>query len=74
MVLFVGVAIVQVQNASAAEAKESQSAILGFGSVVVACLFSGFAGVYFEKVLKFRVSKFEKKVKKRFLNKKFSRK
>merc|ERR1712176_354448 len=52
LVLFVGVAIVQVQNAGATQAKENQSAIIGFGSVVVACLFSGFAGVYFEKVLK----------------------
>ena len=25
---------------------------MGFGSVVIACIFSGFAGVYFEKVLK----------------------
>lgn len=52
LVLFVGVAIVQVQNAGAKAASEDQSAFIGFGSVVVACLFSGFAGVYFEKVLK----------------------
>ena len=48
----VGVAIVQVQNASAGSTNENQSAVLGFGSVVIACIFSGFAGVYFEKVLK----------------------
>lgn len=52
LVLFVGVATVQVQNATAKQPSEDQSPFLGFGSVVVACLFSGFAGVYFEKVLK----------------------
>jgi len=52
LVLFVGVAVVQVQNASAGSSSEDQSAVLGFGSVVIACIFSGFAGVYFEKVLK----------------------
>lgn len=51
-ILFVGIAIVQVQNAGATQLNENQSPLIGFGSVIVACTFSGFAGVYFEKVLK----------------------
>jgi len=51
-ILFVGIAIVQVQNAGATQLNENQSPFIGFGSVIVACVFSGFAGVYFEKVLK----------------------
>jgi len=57
VVLFAGVAIVQLQpqksgsrNVSA-ELKE-QSPALGLAAVLAACVMSGFASVYFEKLLK----------------------
>ncbi|XP_076133024.1 UDP-galactose translocator [Alosa pseudoharengus] len=57
LLLFAGVAIVQVQQESgkqkeAAAADPSQSYGKGLVAVVVSCLSSGFAGVYFEKILK----------------------
>ncbi|XP_053153360.1 UDP-galactose translocator isoform X2 [Hemicordylus capensis] len=58
MLLFAGVAIVQVeqQQAGGKSAPGSlatqQSYLVGLVAVVVSCLSSGFAGVYFEKILK----------------------
>lgn len=53
--LFLGVAIVQVDQNSGAEAsapKKDVNPILGLTVVVISSLTSGFAGIYFEKVLK----------------------
>ncbi|KAB5567202.1 hypothetical protein PHYPO_G00230080 [Pangasianodon hypophthalmus] len=57
LLLFTGVAIVQVEQ-DGSKKKEtivsaaSQSYVKGLLAVVVSCLSSGFAGVYFEKILK----------------------
>lgn len=56
--LFAGVSIVQLQTtSSSASTKDDKAAmdqrpLLGLVAVVVSCLMSGFAGVYFEKILK----------------------
>lgn len=52
-----GVAAVQIQPSSsgsgvAEEAKQHQNALVGMVAVIVSCLMSGFAGVYFERILK----------------------
>lgn len=60
VLLFIGVGIVNVQanSSSASVAKKdpasevSQSPFIGFLAVLTACVLSGFAGVYFEKILK----------------------
>ena len=56
VVLTVGIATVQVETTVSKETKElnteAQSPILGFIAVIAASLTSGFAGVYFEKILK----------------------
>ncbi|XP_008116593.1 UDP-galactose translocator [Anolis carolinensis] len=60
MLLFAGVAIVQVEQQQAGGkgtpggqgTHQQQSYIVGLVAVVVSCLSSGFAGVYFEKILK----------------------
>ncbi|XP_034027760.1 UDP-galactose translocator-like isoform X2 [Thalassophryne amazonica] len=56
LLLFAGVAIVQVQQEGNKEASVSdtanQSYVVGLVAVVISCLSSGFAGVYFEKILK----------------------
>nr|XP_046251516.1 UDP-galactose translocator isoform X2 [Scatophagus argus] len=56
LLLFAGVAIVQVQQEGKKEASVSDSAgqnyAVGLVAVVISCLSSGFAGVYFEKILK----------------------
>lgn len=55
IILFVGVALVQVQGHSSSgksNSAQSQNPLLGLGAVIVSCLSSGFAGVYFEKMLK----------------------
>lgn len=55
LLFFAGVAIVQVNNSKSTEKSSEdmeQSAALGFGAVLLACCSSGFAGVYFEKILK----------------------
>ena len=51
---FSGVSTVQVQNATktASVSESEQSQIVGLLSVLVSCISSGFAGVYFEKILK----------------------
>eukprot|EP00123_Amoebidium_parasiticum_P016322 comp23388_c0_seq1/m.38742 comp23388_c0_seq1/g.38742 ORF comp23388_c0_seq1/g.38742 comp23388_c0_seq1/m.38742 type:complete len:336 (-) comp23388_c0_seq1:140-1147(-) len=50
-VLMMGVALVQMPS-SAAETKQSGNAFVGLVAVICACMTSGFAGVYFEKILK----------------------
>ncbi|XP_008316126.2 UDP-galactose translocator isoform X2 [Cynoglossus semilaevis] len=56
LLLFVGVAIVQVQQEGNKEASvvnsTNQNYFVGLVAVVISCLSSGFAGVYFEKILK----------------------
>lgn len=57
LLLFAGVAIVQVEQdgskkKEAIASATSQSYVKGLLAVVVSCLSSGFAGVYFEKILK----------------------
>lgn len=53
LVLFVGVALVQWQNASSdTPTSQGQNQYLGLAAVTVSCLSSGFAGVYFEMMLK----------------------
>lgn len=55
LLLFAGVAIVQVQQEGNKESSASSSAqnySVGLVAVVISCLSSGFAGVYFEKILK----------------------
>ncbi|XP_059188253.1 UDP-galactose translocator isoform X3 [Centropristis striata] len=56
LLLFGGVAIVQVQQEGNKEASVSDSSnqnySAGLVAVVISCLSSGFAGVYFEKILK----------------------
>ncbi|GBM75141.1 UDP-galactose translocator [Araneus ventricosus] len=53
--LFVGVAIVQLAQLNApasGETNHEQKPLLGMMAIIVACCLSGFAGVYFEKILK----------------------
>ncbi|XP_068453556.1 UDP-galactose translocator isoform X2 [Clinocottus analis] len=59
LLLFAGVAVVQVEQegkkkeeASSSVEGSSQNYTVGLLAVVVSCLSSGFAGVYFEKILK----------------------
>ncbi|XP_078484517.1 UDP-galactose translocator [Ciona intestinalis] len=55
LLLFIGVATVQVEVQSSSANPTSttqQNAFLGLTAVIVSCLSSGFAGVYFEKILK----------------------
>ncbi|XP_054465901.1 UDP-galactose translocator isoform X3 [Anoplopoma fimbria] len=56
LLLFSGVAVVQVQQEGKKEASVSdgtnQNYTVGLVAVVISCLSSGFAGVYFEKILK----------------------
>ncbi|MEE6476280.1 hypothetical protein FKM82_011031 [Ascaphus truei] len=47
-----GVTLVQYSPVEATKVQVEQNPLLGFGAVAVAVLCSGFAGVYFEKVLK----------------------
>ncbi|XP_074043227.1 CMP-sialic acid transporter isoform X1 [Macrotis lagotis] len=50
--LCAGVTLVQWKPAQATKVLVEQNPLLGFGAIAVAVLCSGFAGVYFEKVLK----------------------
>ncbi|CAG0917192.1 unnamed protein product [Notodromas monacha] len=56
--LTAGIALVQLANigSSSANQKSDESAIVGLSAVIFACCLSGFAGVYFEKILKSSVS------------------
>ncbi|XP_045492648.1 UDP-N-acetylglucosamine transporter isoform X1 [Colias croceus] len=56
--LVIGVALVQLSStdkdskATSSSNLQKQSKVLGFGAALAACFISGFAGIYFEKVLK----------------------
>lgn len=56
VILFVGISIVQLQpensNKQTQDTTNKQRPLLGLFAVIVSCLMSGFAGVYFEKILK----------------------
>ncbi|XP_068104911.1 UDP-galactose translocator [Hyperolius riggenbachi] len=54
VILFVGVAVVQSEQSGAKETVSAtgQNYIVGLIAVFVSCLSSGFAGVYFERILK----------------------
>ncbi|CAL1528858.1 unnamed protein product [Lymnaea stagnalis] len=54
VILFVGVAIVQMQPEETKKTKVAteQNPIWGLVAVIISCFMSGFAGVYFEKILK----------------------
>jgi len=53
LALIVGVAMVQLSDVKeSASAGPDQSKFIGFTAALSACLLSGFAGVYFEKILK----------------------
>lgn len=53
VILFIGVSFVQLQSkASSENVSTEQSPLRGLMAVIAACLMSGFAGVYFEKILK----------------------
>lgn len=53
LLLFAGVAIVQSDDVKeSAVSSEGQSQFIGFIAVLISCISSGFAGVYFEKILK----------------------
>lgn len=53
-ILFCGVALVQVQPSNSSQSKVAveQRPLLGLVAVLIQCCLSGFAGVYFEKILK----------------------
>ncbi|XP_062590188.1 UDP-galactose translocator-like [Saccostrea cucullata] len=53
-ILFCGVALVQIQPTDSSQSKVpvKQNPLLGLIAVLVQCCLSGFAGVYFEKILK----------------------
>ncbi|CAF1035850.1 unnamed protein product [Rotaria sp. Silwood1] len=50
--LFLGISLVQIENMTSTAVKHDVNAVLGLISVVSACILSGLAGVYFEKILK----------------------
>uniref|UniRef100_A0A8C5N1I2 Solute carrier family 35 member A2 n=1 Tax=Leptobrachium leishanense TaxID=445787 RepID=A0A8C5N1I2_9ANUR len=54
VILFAGVAIVQAEQSGSKEtvSTSGQSYVVGLVAVSVSCLSSGFAGVYFERILK----------------------
>ncbi len=53
VILFVGVAFVQVQGGGTSKVNTTdQNQVVGLIAVIVSCLSSGFAGVYFEMMLK----------------------
>jgi len=52
VILFAGVCLVTVDPSSFGNKNENQSFLIGAIAVAVSCLSSGFAGVYFEKILK----------------------
>jgi len=54
VMLVLGVAAVQLSDSkeTASQASDEQSKVVGFSAALAACFLSGFAGVYFEKILK----------------------
>lgn len=53
-ILFVGISIIQIQNvkSTGSDSNAQKNALFGLICVVAACILSGLAGVYFEKILK----------------------
>lgn len=56
LVLFVGVSLVQIDSSSASNQSDAENPLIGLSCIMIACVLSGFAGVYFEKILKGSVS------------------
>jgi len=53
LLLVLGISIIQVQNVNSSKnLNDTSSPFLGLFAVVSACVLSGLAGVYFEKILK----------------------
>lgn len=54
VILCVGVSIIQIQNTKSGKpgSDDQKNAIFGLFCVIMACILSGLAGVYFEKILK----------------------
>ncbi|CAG2164769.1 unnamed protein product [Oppiella nova] len=54
VILFIGVALVQLVEITKKSntSSQEQNPLLGFTAILMACVLSGFAGVYFEKILK----------------------
>ena len=52
VVLFVGVAMVQLTGHASVQSSQDQNHLIGLSAVILSCLSSGFAGVYFEKMLR----------------------
>ncbi|KAJ1349344.1 UDP-galactose/UDP-N-acetylglucosamine transporter srf-3 [Parelaphostrongylus tenuis] len=53
LILFIGVSLVQLQSSKSESSRlGGQDPLIGFVAVVIACCLSGFAGIYFEKILK----------------------
>lgn len=52
VVLVAGVAMVQLSDSKESVSDREQSRLVGFGAALSACVLSGLAGVYFEKILK----------------------
>lgn len=52
VLLFIGVSMVTVDPSSIGKDKENHHFLTGVIAVAISCLSSGFAGVYFEKILK----------------------
>ncbi|KAM3725372.1 UDP-galactose/UDP-N-acetylglucosamine transporter srf-3 [Dirofilaria immitis] len=51
-ILFVGICFVQLEQRETKKTFASSNPYLGFLAAVFACILSGFAGIYFEKILK----------------------
>lgn len=45
------------KSASSPYSGPEQNRLIGFGAAFVACILSGFAGIYFEKILKVGLTK-----------------
>ncbi|XP_014247048.1 UDP-galactose/UDP-N-acetylglucosamine transporter srf-3 [Cimex lectularius] len=52
VVLVVGVALVQLSGSEGKSPREGQNKVIGFSAALGACVLSGFAGIYFEMILK----------------------
>jgi UDP-sugar transporter A1/2/3 len=52
LVLVIGVALVQLSDSKETKAGQEQSRFKGFSAAITACVLSGLAGIYFEKILK----------------------
>lgn len=52
VLLVTGVAMVQISGSSETSSLSHQNRLIGFSAALAACVLSGFAGIYFEKILK----------------------